>query len=199
MKMNISSAPMAATIKMASEFKKSKYLIWRTTRKMNHAMGSEKKISCTKQRQVRSRRSVSIKPVVFVATYQNADTRQEPGPRVDAEPEKDKEQTENRQHAILLNNAKQDFENQDTHKVVGIDFGMGVIFGETVHFIQKLIDRKAVRTMQSQWEPASVGTYYSPILSQFVLTLCVVLHRPRPCLPFDRPWVRSNRRAVRPK
>mmetsp|Transcript_5679 Transcript_5679/g.12391 ORF Transcript_5679/g.12391 Transcript_5679/m.12391 type:complete len:91 (-) Transcript_5679:1389-1661(-) len=43
--MKISSAPIAATTKMASEFNVAKYLIWKMTVKMNQATGIEKKIS----------------------------------------------------------------------------------------------------------------------------------------------------------
>ena len=43
--MKISSAPMAATTNRARAFNVAKYLIWKTTVKMNQAMGMEKKIS----------------------------------------------------------------------------------------------------------------------------------------------------------
>ena len=94
-------------------------------------MGSEKKISCVVHNIIGSDEGGSNMKweKVLVATYQNANARKEPRPRIDAKPEKDKEQTENCQQPILLNNTKQDFQNQNAHKVVGIDFRMRILFG----------------------------------------------------------------------
>ena len=74
------------------------------------------------------------------ATYQNPNGRQKPRTGVDTEPEKDKDQTDNREHCISIKNSKNDVPNESSHKVVGIDFLVGLVFGQIIHFIQKVVN-----------------------------------------------------------